>query len=174
MSGIHKNRRLGRVFDSEVQRILDFVARGIGVRVVGAPGSGKTSVVRSVMSNLEKTGVSVHFISGLRTHRTIPYSAIKGLGLEMRPGRSGVFDIADVFSSQLAKAGKHLLVVDDLHLVDSESLAVLEAVRRRSDCPMVATAPETWAFSRVSWPCSTTVGRRTCSWIHSTMSRSTY
>lgn len=139
------------MFDSEVQRILDFVARGIGVRVVGAPpGSGKTSVVRSVMSNLEKTGVSVHFISGLRTHRTIPYSAIKGgLGLDMRPGRSGVFDIADVFSSQLAKAGKHLLVVDDLHLVDSESLAVLEAVRRRSDCPMVATAPpETWAFSR--------------------------
>ncbi|AFR28034.1 putative transcriptional regulator, LuxR family [Arthrobacter sp. Rue61a] len=148
MSGIHKNRRLGRVFDSEVQRILDFVARGIGVRVVGAPGSGKTSVLRSVMSNLEKTGVSVHFISGLRTHRTIPYAAIKGLGLEIRPGRSGVFDIADVFSSKLATAGKHLLVVDDLHLVDSESLAVLEAVRQRSDCPMVATAPETWVFSR--------------------------
>lgn len=136
------------MFDSEVQRILDFVARGIGVRVVGAPGSGKTTVLRSVMGNLEKAGVSVHFISGLRTHRTIPYAAIKGLGLDVRPGRSGVFDIADVFSSQLSMAGKHLLVVDDLHLVDSESLAVLEAVRRRSDCPMVASAPETWAFSR--------------------------
>ncbi|WP_309476639.1 LuxR C-terminal-related transcriptional regulator [Arthrobacter sp. ISL-95] len=136
------------MFDSEVQRILDFVARGIGVRVVGAPGSGKTTVLRSVMSNLEKAGVSVHLISGLRTHRSIPYAAIKGLGLDLRPGRSGVLDIADVFSSQLAKAGKHLLLVDDLHLVDSESLAVLEAVRRRSDCPMVATAPDTWAFSR--------------------------
>ncbi|YAK89815.1 LuxR C-terminal-related transcriptional regulator [Paenarthrobacter nitroguajacolicus] len=100
------------------------------------------------MSNLEKTGVAVHFISGLRTHRTIPYAAIKGLGLDVRPGRSGVLDIADVFTSQLAKTGKHLLVVDDLHLVDSESLAVLEAVRRRSDCPMVATAPEMWALSR--------------------------
>ena len=148
MSGIHRNRRLGRVFDSEVQRILDFVARGIGVRVVGAPGSGKTSVVRSVMSNLEKTGVAVHFITGLRTHRTLPFAAIKGLGLDLRPGRSGVFDIADVLTSQLATNGKHLLVVDDLHLVDSESLAVLEAVRRRSTCPMVATAPETWAFSK--------------------------
>lgn len=136
------------MFDSEVQRILDFVARGIGVRVVGGPGGGKTTVLRSVMSNLEKSGVSVHFVSGLRTHRSIPYSAIKGLGLDVRPGRSSVLDIADVFSSQLAKPGKHLLVVDDLHLLDSESLAVLEAVRRRSDCPMVATAPETWAFSR--------------------------
>ncbi|VXC05568.1 LuxR family transcriptional regulator [Arthrobacter sp. 9V] len=136
------------MFDSEVQRILDFVARGIGVRVVGAPGSGKTTVLRSVTSNLEKSGVSVHFMGGLRTHRTIPYAAIKGLGLDVRPGRSGVLDIADVLSSQLAKPGKHLLVVDDLHLVDSESLAVLEAVRRRSDCPVVATAPETWAFSR--------------------------
>ena len=95
------------MFDSEVQRILDFVARGIGVRVVGAPGSGKTSVVRSVMSNLEKTGVAVHYVTGLRTHRSIPYAAIKGLGLDLRPGRSGVFDIADVLTSQLATNGKH-------------------------------------------------------------------
>ncbi|WP_284986051.1 LuxR C-terminal-related transcriptional regulator [Arthrobacter sp. fls2-241-R2A-172] len=136
------------MFDSEVQRILDFVARGIGVRVVGAPGSGKTAVVNNVIANLEKTGVAVHFISGMRTHRGIPYSAIKGLGLDMRPGRSGVFDIADVFAAQLAKPGKHLMVADDIHLVDNESLAVLEAVRRRSDCPMVATAPDTWAFSK--------------------------
>ncbi|MDI2036769.1 helix-turn-helix transcriptional regulator [Paenarthrobacter nitroguajacolicus] len=136
------------MFDSEVQRILDFIARGIGSRIVGAPGSGKTTVVRTVVTNLEKTGVAVHFISGLRTHRTIPFAAIKGLGLEMRPGRSGVLDLADVFTSRLGTAGKHLIVVDDLHLVDNESLAVLEAVRRRSDCPMVATAPETWAFSK--------------------------
>ncbi|MEV7660483.1 LuxR C-terminal-related transcriptional regulator [Paenarthrobacter sp. NPDC089316] len=136
------------MFDSEVQRILDFIARGIGARIVGAPGSGKTTVVRSVVANVEKTGVVVHFISGLRTHRTIPFAAIKGLGLEMRPGRSGVLDLADVLAGQLGTAGKHLLVVDDLHLVDHESLAVLEAVRRRSDCPMVATAPETWAFSK--------------------------
>ncbi|MFE4196423.1 LuxR C-terminal-related transcriptional regulator [Paenarthrobacter sp. NPDC056912] len=136
------------MFDSEVQRILDFVAAGIGVRVVGAPGSGKTSVVRSVIGNLEKTGVVVHFISGLRTHRGIPYSAIKGLGLDMRPGRSGVFDTADALSGQLAMSGRHVLVVDDIHLVDNESLAVLEAVRRRSDCPLLATAPETWALSK--------------------------
>lgn len=148
MSGIHRNRRSRRVFDSEVQRILDFIARGIGARIVGAPGSGKTTVVRNVVANVEKTGVAVHFISGLRTHRNIPFAAIKGLGLEMRPGRSGVLDLADVFAGQLGMAGKHLLVVDDLHLVDNESLAVLEAVRRRSDCPMVATAPETWSFSK--------------------------
>ncbi|MCT9868736.1 LuxR C-terminal-related transcriptional regulator [Paenarthrobacter aurescens] len=136
------------MFDSEVQRILDFVARGIGVRLVGAPGSGKSTVVRNVVANLQKTGVTVHFMSGMGTHRDIPYSTIMGLGLEMRPGHRGVFDIADVLSSELAKVGKHLLVVDDLHFVDNESLAVLETVRRRSDCPMLATAPETWAFSR--------------------------
>ncbi|WP_418789558.1 LuxR C-terminal-related transcriptional regulator [Paenarthrobacter ilicis] len=148
MPVIQRNRRLGRVFESEVQRILDFVARGIGVRVIGAAGSGKTAVVRNVVTNLEKTGVMVHAITGLRTHRTIPFSAIKGLGLDMRPGRSGVFDIADVLASNLAIAGKHLLVVDDIHLVDNESLAVLEAVRQRSDCPLIATAPEPWSYSK--------------------------
>ncbi|MFJ5955392.1 LuxR C-terminal-related transcriptional regulator [Paenarthrobacter sp. NPDC092416] len=136
------------MFDSEVQRVLDFVARGIGVRVVGPPGSGKTTVVRNVVSNLEKSGMSVHVITGLRTHRTFPYSAIKGLGLEMRPGRGGVTDTADVLASKLGTPGKHLLVVDDIHLVDDGSLAVLEAVRQRSDCPLVATGPETLTFSK--------------------------
>lgn len=136
------------MFDSEVQRILDFVARGIGVRVVGAPGSGRTTVVRSVVANLAKTGMVVHFISGLRTHRSIPYSAIKGLDLEMRPGRGGVIEIADALSTQLSKPGKHVLVVDDIHLVDNESLAILESVRQRSDCPLIVTALETGSFSR--------------------------
>ncbi|MEV7605138.1 LuxR C-terminal-related transcriptional regulator [Paenarthrobacter sp. NPDC089322] len=118
------------------------------MRVIGAPGSGKSTVLRGVMANLEKSGATVHAINGLRTHRTIPYSAIKSLGLVLKPGRSGVLDIADAFAGQLSKAGKHVLLVDDLHLVDNESLAVLEAVRQRSDSPLIATAPETYSFTR--------------------------
>ncbi|MFE4079832.1 LuxR C-terminal-related transcriptional regulator [Paenarthrobacter sp. YIM B13468] len=136
------------MFDSEVQRILDFVGRGIGVRIIGAPGSGRTTVVRNVVANLEKTGMAIHFISGLRTHRSIPYAAIKSLGLELRPGRSGVMDMADALASQLSKPGKHVLIVDDIHLLDNESLAVLESVRRRSDCPLIVTAPDSGPISR--------------------------
>ena len=148
MTVVNGNRRLGRVFDIEVQRILDYVGRGIGVRVIGAPGSGKSTVVSTAVSNAEKTGFTIHTVTGLRTHRDIPYAAVKGLGMEMRPGRSGVLDLADVLVSQLAKPGKHLMVVDDIHLLDIESLAVLEAVRQQSFVPMIATAPETHTFSR--------------------------
>lgn len=148
MTVMHRSRRLDRVFDSEVQRVLDYVAQGIGVRIVGVPGSGKSTVVRSVVTSLEKSGAVVHAIAGLRTHRNIPYAAIKSLGLDLRPGRSGVLDLADVLSSHLAMMGKHVLVVDDIHFVDNESLAVLEAVRSRSSSPLVATAPETLSFSR--------------------------
>ncbi|MFC8041272.1 LuxR C-terminal-related transcriptional regulator [Paenarthrobacter sp. NPDC057355] len=104
--------------------------------------------MRNVVTNLEKSGATVHVIAGLRTHKNIPYSAIKSLGLDLRPGRSGVLDLADVLSSRLAVSGKHVLVVDDIHFVDSESLAVLEAVRSRSSSPLVATAPETLNFSK--------------------------
>lgn len=148
MSVMFGSRRLDRVFDTEVQRILDYVGHGIGVRVVGAPGSGKTTVASNAVFNLEKTGFNIHSVTGLRTHRNIPYAAVKGLGMEMRPGRSGVLDLADVMASQLAKTGKHLILVDDLHLVDNESLAVLEAVRQQSAAPMIATAPETHTLSR--------------------------
>lgn len=145
---MHRSRRLDRVFDLEVQRVLGYVAHGIGVRIVGVPGSGKSTVVRSVVTSLEKSGAVVHAISGLRTHRNIPYAAVKSLGLDLRPGRTGVLDLADVLSSHLAMNGKHVLVVDDIHFVDNESLAVLEAVRSRSSSPLIATAPETLSFSR--------------------------
>ncbi|MFF2844350.1 LuxR C-terminal-related transcriptional regulator [Paenarthrobacter sp. NPDC057981] len=136
------------MFDVEVQRVLDYIAHGIGVRIVGVPGSGKSTVVRNVVANLEKSGAMVHVIAGLRTHKNIPYSAIKTLGLDLRPGRSGVLDLADVLSSHLAVNGKHILVVDDIHFVDNESLAVLEAVRRRSSSPLIASAPETLSYSK--------------------------
>lgn len=145
---MHRSRRLDRVFELEVQRVLGYVARGIGVRIVGVPGSGKSTVVRSVVTSLEKSGAVVHSISGLRTHRNIPYAAVKSLGLDLRPGRTGVLDLADVLSSHLAMNGKHVLVVDDIHFVDNESLAVLEAVRSRSSSPLIVTAPETLSFSR--------------------------
>ncbi|MFJ4026890.1 LuxR C-terminal-related transcriptional regulator [Paenarthrobacter sp. NPDC089989] len=148
MTVVNGDRRLGRVFDIEVQRILDYVGRGIGVRVIGAPGSGKTTVISSAVANAEKTGFTIHSVTGLRTHRNIPYAAVKGLGMEMRPGRSGVLDLADVMVSQLAKPGKHLMMVDDIQLLDNESLAVLEAVRQQSFAPMIATAPETHNFTR--------------------------
>ena len=76
MSVMHRSRRLDRVFDVEVQRVLDYVAHGIGVRIVGVPGSGKSTVVRNVIASLEKSGAMVHVIEGLRTHRNIPFSAI--------------------------------------------------------------------------------------------------
>lgn len=147
MSVMHRSRRLDRVFDVEVQRVLDYVAHGIGVRIVGVPGSGKSTVVRNVIASLEKSGAMVHVIEGLRTHRNIPFSAIKSLGLDLRPGRSGVLDLADVLSSHLAMSGKHVLILDDIHFVDDESLAVLEAVRGRSSSPLIATAPENVTFS---------------------------
>ncbi|MFK0009254.1 LuxR C-terminal-related transcriptional regulator [Paenarthrobacter sp. NPDC090520] len=135
------------MFDSEVQRILDYIGRGIGVRVVGALGCGKTTVLRSVVAKLEKAGAIVHQIRGLSTHSNIPYAAIRGLGLETRPGRGGVLEITDVLAAKLATPGKHVLVADDIHFLDRESLAVLEAVRSRGLWPLLAAAPELVNFT---------------------------
>ncbi|WP_347110174.1 ATP-binding protein [Paenarthrobacter sp. S56] len=135
------------MFDSEVQRILGYIGRGIGVRVIGANGSGKSTVLRGVVAKLERGGAIVHELRGLSTHRSIPFAAIKGLGLETRSGRGGVLDLSDVLSAQLATSGKHVLVVDDIHFLDNESLAVLEAVRSRGQWPLLAAAPESISFS---------------------------
>jgi predicted ABC-type transport system involved in lysophospholipase L1 biosynthesis ATPase subunit len=44
------------VFEEEVRRALDYVAGGVSVRIVGGPGSGKSTVLESIAAGLERPG----------------------------------------------------------------------------------------------------------------------
>ncbi|MFH5880288.1 hypothetical protein [Arthrobacter sp. NA-172] len=136
------------MFEQEVRRTLDYVARGMMVGIVGAPGSGRTSVVQKVIADLEKTGTTIYFISGLRSHRGIPFGGIYSLSLDIRIGQLGVLGVADTLAGRLARPGERVLVVDDLEFVDAETVAVLDAVRRRTRRPMIVTMSESSIYSK--------------------------
>ncbi len=135
------------MFDQEVRRTLDYVARGMIVRIVGAPGSGRTSVVQKAIADLENTGATVYSVSGLRSHREIPFGGIHSLSLDIRIGQLGVLGVADTLASRLSRPGERVLVVDDLDFVDTETVAVLDAVRRRTKRPMIVTMSESSIYS---------------------------
>lgn len=141
-----------RVFDQEVRRTLDYVARGMMVRIVGAPGSGRTSVVQKAIADLENTGATVYSVSGLRSHREIPFGGIHSLSLDIRIGQLGVLGVADTLASRLSRPGQRVLVVDDLEFVDTETVAVLDAVRRRTRRPMIVTMGESSIYSMAQPP----------------------
>lgn len=136
------------MFEQEVRRTLEYVARGIAVRIVAAPGGGRTTVMQKVIAELEKGRVTVYSISGLRSHRRIPFGGIHSLGLDIRIGQMGVLGVVDVMAARLARPGERVLVVDDLEYVDSESVAVLDAVRRRTGRPMIVTMTESSLYTK--------------------------
>ncbi|MEJ1180915.1 MULTISPECIES: helix-turn-helix transcriptional regulator [unclassified Pseudarthrobacter] len=136
------------MFEQEVQRTLDYVARGIGVRIDGAPGSGRTTILQEVVKRLEKTGGTVYMFAGLRTHRNIAFAGVHGLGLDIRLGIRGVLGAADALTAYLSKPGQHVLMVDDIEYVDNESLAVIEAVLLRTKRPLVVTVDDSKLYSK--------------------------
>ncbi|UKA59824.1 helix-turn-helix transcriptional regulator [Arthrobacter sp. FW306-2-2C-D06B] len=55
--------------------------------------------------------------------------------------------MADTLASRLSRPGERVLVVDDLEFVDTETVAVLDAVRRRTKRPMIVTMSESSIYS---------------------------
>lgn len=139
--------RLLRVFEDVVQGTVNFVRRGFSIRLVGPPGSGRTNVLGRVTHRLENLEFVTHKICGLVTHRAIPFSGLAALDLPRRQLKGGVADQVETLAIRLAGHRKHVLVADDLQYVDLQTLAVLEAVRYRSDVPLITSAAESLALS---------------------------
>jgi len=127
------------VFERKIRSVLDYVAKGLGVRIVGAPGSGRTSLLKSVVATLEDDGATVYTMFAAPALATVPFAGVLSLGLDLRSRTVGILGIVDLLSVQLARAGAHLIAIDDLESLDRESLAVVDVLRRRSNVPLITT-----------------------------------
>ncbi|WP_201296545.1 helix-turn-helix domain-containing protein [Arthrobacter sp. 9V] len=129
------------LFEGEIGRAIEMIKPGNGVRIIGAAGSGKSTVIAELVTRLERFGHTPRVINALRTQRNIPLAAIDALELATRPGRTRVVHLANALSAQLAAQHQPVIMIDDIQYVDQHSLAVLEDVLRRTDCPLVTSAP---------------------------------
>ena len=144
--------------NDKVDLVLGYVAKGLGVRIVGAPGSGKTSLVRSLVARLEQDGVEVFSMFGTPALASVPFAGVLSLGLDLRSRTIGVLGVADFLSAQLARTEAHVMVIDDVENLDRESLAVVNILRTRANVPLVITVndhpfqPKTPAATLASLP----------------------
>lgn len=127
------------MFDLEIKRILDYVGQGISVRVIGAVGSGRTTVARRVVVELEDQGVKVLSISAMPSLANAPFAGIISLGLDLRSKPSGILGVADLVTAELARPGSRVFVIDDVENLDRESLSVIDIVQKRTLCPLITT-----------------------------------
>lgn len=127
------------LFERETTRILEFARRGFSVRVIGAPGSGRTTVARTVVDDLENRGANVYSIFAMRPLKGVPFAGLHSLDLGQRHSPSGIVGLSDVLSGLLAKQGSRFIVVDDVENLDSETLAVIDIARKRTQRPLIMT-----------------------------------
>lgn len=136
------------MFKEEIRRALEYAARGISVRIVGGVGSGRSTVAQTIISELEKTGAEVYPLFGSRLLQKSPLAGVGHLGLDMRARLNGPLGIADVLSERLAQRGTKVIVVDDIDLLDNESLAIVDIVQKRTQRPLVMTLGNSSLYSR--------------------------
>ncbi|BAS16033.1 conserved hypothetical protein [Arthrobacter sp. Hiyo8] len=146
------------MFQEEIRRALGFAKRGVSVRIVGRAGSGRSTAIREIITELEKTGAEVYSLFGARLLQQTPLAGIASLGLDMRGRHTGPLGMADVLAEQLSQRGSRIIVVDDIDLLDNESLAVLDIAQRRSQRPMIMSMDDSPIYPRTSvlvperWP----------------------
>ncbi|HKU10415.1 MAG TPA: LuxR C-terminal-related transcriptional regulator [Sinomonas sp.] len=130
------------LFDREVHRVIQYANQATGVRIVGVPGSGRTTVAHAVVGALEATRSRVYAIFASPALESVPFAGVMSLGLDLRARATGILGMADVMSEHLLRPGPRTIVVDDVDSLDKESLSILHVVRQRTGAQMVITTDD--------------------------------
>ncbi|WP_422935408.1 LuxR C-terminal-related transcriptional regulator [Sinomonas sp. P47F7] len=145
------------MFDHEVGGALRYLARGLGVRIVGAPGSGRTTVAKRLVEELEQRGSSVYSVFAVPSLQAVPFAGILTLGLDLRSRAVGILGVSDLLSEHLSRPGSRVIVLDDVDNLDRESLSVVDIVHKRTNVPIVVTTGD--VPFRTSTPATAALGR---------------
>ncbi len=127
-----------QLFDPEIHDAYRALANGRSVRILGARGSGRSSVLRRTIELLERSRHAVVSVVddglGVGHPGYLAAQLLRSLGAApvKEPGA-----IADALAQALG-AGT-IIAIDGLERVDAFSLRVLETVRRRTDAVFLVT-----------------------------------
>lgn len=125
----------------EVQRVVQLVARGTSVEVVGVHWSGRSELLRHVHSALSGVGLNVLTVSG--TGWSLPLEAIRvALPPAYRKATSESGGSAAVIGDALVHYladGPSVVIVDDVDLLDAESWSVLVSAYKLLARPIVSS-----------------------------------
>ncbi len=112
-----------------------------GVVVAGTPGVGKTRLVREALSRAEGEGRTTAWSQATRSSAQIPFGAFAHF-LPPRMagfGRPNLLRTAADAIAELSPEGSFLLGVDDAHLLDDHSAALIHLLAETNRCAIIAT-----------------------------------
>src|SRR5690606_34558486 len=127
--------------DAELAGAVAAVRTAGGVLLVGAAGTGRTRLAREVAAALAANGYEVVWALGSRAACDVPFGALLPLVTPEHDAPSGVLGVADRLYRRFCLGGgrRPVLVVDDGHLLDNASAAVVRDLAARRRVHVVAT-----------------------------------
>jgi hypothetical protein len=123
---------------AELRRLLGADRGPSGVAVFGDAGVGKTRLVAEAVEACRAEGVAVEWVRATEAARAIPLGSFAHL---LGPGddvhhREDLLHLALARLREWAGTGRVLLAVDDAHLLDEASVALVHlAVTRSPEAP---------------------------------------
>lgn len=113
-----------------------------GVVLVGDAGVGKTALTREALAQLAAAGWHTDWVIGTRAGAAIRFGAVVHLLPERWSSRAQPFELVRAVAEQAVALGgraRLALAVDDAHLLDDGSAAVVEHLTRRGLAFVIAT-----------------------------------
>lgn len=126
----------------ELATALKLVVAGSCVSIVGPDGSGRSTLLREIASNLTRRGYEVIQLTGIEALSEQPFSALELAGEYPRPGISdgSTGHTVDALAKRAATT-RVAFLIDDAQFVDDHSWGVVAATRSRTEVPVVTASP---------------------------------
>lgn len=129
---------------AELRRALSGSGKYAGVVIAGPAGVGKTRLARELMMRASATGTSTNWVVGTASARPIPLGAFtttlssETMAAVSEPAPPSVRRVIDSLVTGHAQ-GRHLIGVDDAHLLDGFSAHVVHHLAQTREARLVVT-----------------------------------
>jgi DNA-binding CsgD family transcriptional regulator len=131
---------------AELSTVLHALTEHQGVELIGPAGAGKTRLADEVVDRLRHLGHAVVRCSPTLATSAIPFGAFASL---LPASLSASRPLSEAADHLVARGRKLVLVVDDAHLLDDASAALVRHVIRRGSAKVLLTAPFDWSADLV-------------------------
>lgn len=128
------------IFRENIELAVDLLGRQCSVSLTSVRGGGRTWFCRKVHEKLELSGRRVYWLSGTWALRQTPFGAM-GSEIAEIPPPTDFHRFAQSLARSSLDGQPPIVIIDDAHLLDSFSVALIENLRSRVEFSTLVSYP---------------------------------